>query len=78
MYNVLNTLSEFTFQKTLLHTLFCLFLKPVKAFSVFLKLRVDATLLNILNIGKDRFSNEMHKRFVLHLVFLGKMILVPL
>ena len=37
MYSVLNTLSEYTYfykQKTLLHTLFCLFLKLSKAFSV--------------------------------------------
>ena len=29
----------FTYQKTLLHTLFCLFLKPSKAFSVSLRMR---------------------------------------
>ena len=37
MYSVLNELSEYTYfyiSKTLLHTFFCLFLKPLKAFSV--------------------------------------------
>ena len=37
MYSVLNKLSEyiyFTYQKTLIHRLFCLFLKLLKAFSV--------------------------------------------
>ena len=45
MYSVLNALSEYaylstnilTYQKTLLHTLFCLVLKSSKAFSVSLK-----------------------------------------
>ena len=42
MYSLLNTLSYyfhilFIYQKSLFQTLFCLFLKPLKAFSVSLK-----------------------------------------
>ena len=38
MYRVLNTLSEYTYQKTLLHTLFCLLLKSSTAFSASLSI----------------------------------------
>ena len=34
MYSVLNTLLEYTYKKTLLHTLFGLILKSPKAFSL--------------------------------------------
>ena len=51
MYSMLKTLSEyiytFTYQKTLLHGLFCLFLKLSKAFSVSLIVRDIKTSLTI-------------------------------
>ena len=66
MLSVLNTLSEyttFTYQKKLLHTLFCFFLKSSKAFSVSLiKEETTAflfpsfTSLNILDHDVINFS----------------------
>ena len=44
MYSILNTLSEYTYfykSKTLLHTLFCLFLKSSKAFCVSLTIFIN-------------------------------------
>ena len=49
MYSVLNKLSEyiyFTYQKTLIHTLFCLFLKSLKAF-----------ILSLIQIKPNRGSH---------------------
>ena len=43
MYSVSNTLSEYTYQKTLLHTLFCLFLKSLKTFTVSLSYKKVTT-----------------------------------
>ena len=54
MYSVLNTLSEYTYQKTLLRALFCLFLKSLKAFSVSLNHFWPMFFSNHLKISKPR------------------------
>ena len=58
MYSVLNTLSEYTYQKTLLNTLFCLFLKSSNTFSVSFNKDNDDTnnKLRILE-GRSRRDN---------------------
>ena len=64
MYSVLNTLSEHafcTYQKTLIHTLFCLFLKSSKAFSVSLTGISNLTAVSSYIYFTVYFSQKMVK-----------------
>ena len=64
MYSVLNTLSEYTYfyiSKTLLHTLFCLFLKPSKTFSVSLSISLFVGFLQSFCKSLLFSSNTFHK-----------------
>ena len=69
MYGVLNTLSEYTYfayQKTLHHTLFCLFLKPLKAFSVSLIKNTSREHLSFwalkVPLIKENVEHSLHEK----------------
>ena len=69
VYGVLNTLSEYTYfayQKTLHHTLFCLFLKPLKAFSVSLIKNTSREHLSFwalkVPLIKENVEHSLHEK----------------
>ena len=70
MYSLLNTLPEYTYflyQKTLVHALFCLFLKSSKAFSVSSSISTHSKYSNY-TMQWLSYSKNMHRIEVTHIL----------